>query len=124
MRKADFYIIGIVLLVALIGFVVFYIERGSAEYVYAEIYVFGELTHRVMLDSGQDDILIDTANVGWNLIRTTRNGVYVVEASCRNQNCVLSGKHYRPGQIIACLPDRVVVRLVGLESGGVDAIAY
>jgi len=124
MTKADFYIIGVVLLIALIGVVVFYIDSDNAGDVYAEIYVFGELIHSVLLDSGHDDILIENMSNGSNLIRITENGVYIVEANCRNQNCVRSGKHSRPGQIVACLPNRVMIRLVGFEDGGVDAVAY
>jgi len=124
MRKADFYIIGAVLLMALIGVMVFYIDSDNTGAVYAEIYVFGELIHSVLLDSGHDDILIENINDGSNLIRITEYGVYIVEASCRNQHCVRSGKLFRPGQIIACLPNRVLIRLVGLEEGGVDAVAY
>ena len=124
MRKADFYIIGVVLFIALIGVVVFYIDGDNTAEVYAEIYVFGELIHSVLLDSGHDDILIENTNESSNLIRITRDGVYIVEASCRNQLCVRSGKQFRPGQIIACLPNRVLIRLVGLEEGGVDAVAY
>ena len=124
MIKADFYIIGVVLLMALIGVVVFYIDSDNSGDVYAEIYVFGELIHSVLLESGHDDILLENMNDGANLIRITEDGVYIVEASCRNQNCVLSGKHFRPGQVIACLPNRVMIRLVGFEDGGVDAVAY
>ena len=124
MRKADFYIIGVVLLMALIGVVIFYIDSNNVGDIYAEVYVFGELVHSVLLGAGHDDILIENTNERSNLIRITENGVFIAEASCRNQNCVQSGKHFRPGQIIACLPNRVMIRLVGFEDGGVDAVAY
>lgn len=128
MKKADFIIIGIVLLLALIGWIIFYLisyNDGENGEVYAEIFVLAELFHRVPLRAEDYEILIDNGEGGYNLIRITGDGAYIAEASCRNQICVNAGKHSRPGQIIACLPNRVLVRLTGQPGEDtVDAITY
>jgi len=125
MKKADMYIIGAVLLCAALGFAIFFINSAGAGIVYVEVYVSGELEHRVPLQPEQNDILIENRAGGYNLIRIAADGVHVVRANCRNQICVQAGQHSRPGQIIACLPNRVLVRLTGsMEEEGVDAVAH
>ena len=124
MKKADVYIIGAVLLLAALGFAIFFINSVGTGAVYVEVYVSGELEHRIPLQSEQNDILIENRDGGYNLIRITEDGVHVVEANCRNQICVQAGQHVRPGQIIACLPNRVLVRLTGSIEEGVDAVAH
>ena len=90
----------------------------------AEIYVAGELKHIVPLSSGQADIYIHVSDGGYNIVRIQEDGACIAEANCHSQTCVLAGKHSRPGQIIACLPHRVLVKLTGQPEGGIDAIAY
>jgi len=124
MKKADVYIIGAVLLLAALGFAIFVINSARTGAVYVEVYAFGELEHRIPLQSGQNDILIENRDGGYNLIRITEDGVHIAKANCRNQICVQAGQHARPGQIIACLPNRVLIRLTGsMEEEGVDAVA-
>jgi hypothetical protein len=36
-----------------------------------------------------------------------------VDSPCRNRVCILSGWHHHAGELIACLPNRVSVELVG-----------
>jgi hypothetical protein len=40
-----------------------------------------------------------------------RNGARVVEASCRHATCRLQGAVSRPGELIACAPNRLVLRV-------------
>ncbi len=51
------------------------------------------------------------------------DGARVVSSPCPLQLCVQAGRIGLPGQVVACLPNRVAVRLVGTgEPGGVDAV--
>ena len=51
------------------------------------------------------------------------DGARVVSSPCPLQLCVQAGRIGLPGQVVACLPNRVAVRLAGPgESGGVDAV--
>lgn len=57
-----------------------------------------------------------------------RDGKAFVETSpCPNKICILQGKISRPGQWIACLPNKIFIRISGrAERGadGVDMISY
>ena len=49
-------------------------------------------------------------------------------SDCKNQICVNTGKISRAGEIIVCLPNYVIVEIIGSGEGGgenedVDAIA-
>ena len=57
-----------------------------------------------------------------NVIQIEEDCVYFAESDCPDQVCVRSGKLTRAGQIAVCLPNRVIVRLVGAQSD-IDAIA-
>lgn len=109
---------------ALIGAFVLLGINSKQEKAIVEIYVAGELKHNVPLSSGQTDFFIYAGEDGYNIVRIQEDGVYIAEANCYSQTCVLSGKYSRPGQVIACLPHRVLVKLTGQSEGGIDAIAY
>ena len=47
--------------------------------------------------------------------------VRVVESGCPDQVCVHTGAVARPGAIIACVPNQVVIRIGGGEADGLDA---
>ena len=51
-----------------------------------------------------------------------QNGyVWVEDSCCPNKLCVKTGKVRTPGQVIVCVPNEVVVRIVGTSD--VDAVA-
>lgn len=59
---------------------------------------------------------------GHNVIEIDKDGVFVYEADCPDQLCVLQGKISRAGEIIVCLPHRLIASLSGedKESKGID----
>ena len=44
-------------------------------------------------------------------------GIAVIHSDCPTQDCVRTGRATHPGQSIVCLPEQVVVKLVGSGSG-------
>lgn len=48
--------------------------------------------------------------------------VYVEHADCPTQDCVRTGMIHRPGQSIICLPNQVVIKIVGNDSSGPDIV--
>ena len=43
--------------------------------------------------------------------------IYVAHSDCPTQDCVRTAKATHPGQSIVCLPEQVVIKLVGSGSG-------
>lgn len=60
--------------------------------------------------------------LGDTVVHIHGGAVRVESSPCKNQICVASGAISRPGQMIACLPNKVMVRIRGgTDAGGVDA---
>jgi hypothetical protein len=64
--------------------------------------------------------------LGIETVRIEDSTARISAAPCANQTCVAMGAISRPGQWIACLPNRVFVRIEGGGADGrdVDASAY
>jgi hypothetical protein len=60
---------------------------------------------------GMSDIVIDT------------HGVHFVSSPCTGKQCILAGTKHHPGDIIACVPNRILVSIRGSNPGeGYDGI--
>jgi len=48
--------------------------------------------------------------------------VFVTESPCRNKICIRTGRIAHTGQLIVCVPNKVVVRVIGKEELPYDAV--
>lgn len=63
--------------------------------------------------------------LGATVVEVGHRGGRVVASPCPTERCVRTGEVTRPGQVVACLPNRVAVRVVGgAPKDGVDAVAH
>jgi hypothetical protein len=63
--------------------------------------------------------------IGITVVRIHQGAVRVEKSPCKNQICVLAGDIHKTGDWLACLPNKVIVRITGSrEEGGVDAASY
>jgi hypothetical protein len=123
LKKGDIIVIAAILLAALSG-LAFSARRTTAARgeLYAEIYLEGALTQRIALAEGERVIRLEGA-AGYNLLQIGPQGVCMLEADCYTQDCVKAGRQTEPGGLIACLPHRLLVRLINPKGGDFDAIA-
>ena len=77
-----------------------------------------------LLRPDTDQVLEVAGPLGNNRIVVRDGGVFVESAPCANQICVKSGRVSRPGQWIACLPNRVFVAVEGGPDEQIDARSY
>ena len=77
-----------------------------------------------LLRPDQDQVLEVTGPLGINRIVVRGGEVFVAAAPCANQICVKTGTVSRPGQWIACLPNRVFVAVEGGGDEQIDARSY
>lgn len=82
----------------------------------------GEVYNTLSLDKAAV-ITIEDGKGGFNIIQVENGAVSVSEANCSNQTCVHTGSVSRSGEIIACLPHRLVISIESKDEE-VDAIAY
>ncbi|MDK2800730.1 MAG: hypothetical protein PWP27_772 [Clostridiales bacterium] len=60
---------------------------------------------------------------GYNKVEIEKNRVRVVEADCPDKLDVLAGWISRANQMIVCLPNRMVVKIVG-KNTEIDGVSY
>lgn len=118
LKWGDFVLIGAVLLLAAVLFAVL-TWRAAGDTLWAEVMRDGALVERVQLAPDTDRVIdVD----GHNTIVLRGQTAKMQHADCPDQVCVRTGTLTRAGQTAVCLPNRVVLRLVG-QTTEVDAIA-
>lgn len=110
MKKREGIFIGVILVLALAGFLIMGIwgkEAGSV----AIITVDGEEYGRYALNQ-EERIVLDTEQ-GHNVLVVSGEGIYMEEADCPDQICVHQGEIRMELETIVCLPHRIVVEIRG-----------
>ena len=117
LKWGDFVIIAAVLALAA-ALTAWFAWGASDGQLYAEIWQDDVLVERVLLTDDTDRTIdLDGHNVIVLAGRTAR----VASADCHDQVCVRTGTLTHAGQVAVCLPNRVILKLVG-ETGEIDAI--
>ena len=118
LKFGDFIIIGVVLVMAgaLAAALAFH---SSGDKLYAEVWQDDRLVERVELtDTTDRTIDLD----GHNVIVLSGKTAVMQSADCPDQVCVRTGRLTRAGQVAVCLPHRVILKLTGTSTDGIDAI--
>ncbi|NLJ73810.1 MAG: NusG domain II-containing protein [Firmicutes bacterium] len=72
----------------------------------------GEIVDELNLNENAHNIRYETAN-GYNILEVQDGKVRITEADCPDLLCVHTGWRERVGQMIVCLPHRLIVKIVG-----------
>lgn len=118
-KKGDLVIVAVVLILAVLVFVPFALAPSQS--LTCEITQDDEVIRRVRLGAGYQETITIEGDSVTNVIQIDSDCVYFASSDCPDQVCVRTGKLTRAGQIAVCLPNRVVVRLVGAQEE-VDAV--
>ena len=115
---ADKVLIAILLALTLVGvgFVFSTEERGEAALVEVE----GRRAGRFSLHTPRTVEV--RGSLGITAVQIDDGYARVVRSPCPHQICVKAGRIKRSGQIVACIPNRVVLRIEGRSDGQVDAV--
>lgn len=125
MKRNDLILI-IVILVLTFGFVIYSGYRQSQRVVdhpMAVVTVDGEEYGRYPLDEDRNE-RIELENGAYNVLTISNGEAYISEASCRDQICVHHFHTHYAGDTIVCLPNKVVVEIVGGEEDDIDAATH
>lgn len=116
-KWGDFVIIAVVLLLAAALTAWFALGTTDGQ-LYAEVWQDDVLVERVKLTDETDrEIDLD----GHNVIVLAGKTARMESADCHDQVCVRTGTLTRAGQVAVCLPNRVILKIVG-ETSEIDAI--
>ena len=112
-RKRDLLLVIAILAVAAAGMLVnHFIHKKPAALL--EVQVDGQVI--ASYDLSQDlDIIVEAADGGTNHLIIQNGTAWISEATCPDKVCVHQGKIQLNGQIIVCLPNRMVAQVVAPE---------
>lgn len=79
----------------------------------AKIYSNGELIEQYDLDSNyQKELTIENGD-NYNTLEIRDGQVYIKDANCKDKLCVHQGKIHKDGELIVCIPNRLIVKIEG-----------
>ena len=119
MKKSDFILIGILLIVS-VFLIIFFKGFGKGEFV--NVYVDGKLVNKVMLSGVNDEFIIGSKEDGYNVIHVEDGYVWISEADCPGKDCINQGKISRTNESIVCLPHKLCVTIESGDSSEYDFI--
>lgn len=109
--KQNLILIGGILIFALVFFLFNQITARKPA-VTAQVSVDGKVIEN--LDLTQDtEMVIQGYGGGSNHLVIQSGSAYVEEASCPDKVCVKQGKISHTGEVIVCLPNKMIVTIVG-----------
>lgn len=127
MTKGDKYLIIVVLLLSFVGiyFVKYHSTNGGNKYI--SIQVDGEEIKKISFGANMVGKTIDIeTKFGYNKIEIGDEKVRVIEADCPDKLDVKQGWISNQGEVIVCLPNRMVVEIKSEKNtiDEVDHISY
>jgi len=126
LTKGDKYLIILIIVISLVS--LFYTKNSAfnVDEKYISIQVDGKEIKRIIFDKKLigKTIPIKT-EFGYNLIEIGDEKVRVIEADCPDQLDVKQGYISKTGEIIVCLPNRLVIEIKGIkDERDVDYISH
>ena len=120
MKKNDYILIGVIVLVIAILFAV--VELTKEEGAYVVVKIDGTEVARYDLDENGEYEL----NGGTNILRIEDGVAYLIYANCPDHLCMPDGAHGgkidQTGETITCLPNKLTVTVFGAD-GDVELVS-
>ena len=123
-KKLDYVIVISTLLLSISTLYFTNLDHGDTGYKRVQVVVDNKVYEDIVVkdDNYKKTIKIETEE-GYNYIYIHDGGVEITQADCYDEVCVKTGFIDRKGQIIACLPHKVHVKIFG-EDSQVDNVSY
>ena len=122
MKKLDVVIIVILLVISFVPYLMFKNKSKdvNTSELYATVTVNGEVLREIDLSAKKDEEFIIETSEGNNKVVVKDGGIAIVEADCSDGVCVYQGVASKPGDMIVCLPHRVIIEVMGTDQGYTD----
>ena len=121
MKKNDRVFLVTVLILLLVVMAIFYLTRGNGG-ARVKVTVDGALYGTYSLNENQE-IPIETDGVITNILIIKDGMADMTEADCPDKLCVHQRAISKTGETIVCLPNKVVVEVLGSEESELDSVA-
>jgi len=107
--------IAVLIIAVLAGGVVLYRRLTVAPGEKAVIEVDNQAVQTVLLDPNREKQVITVQGVrGDSIIEVDGQFVRMVDSACPDKVCVHMGRKSQPGDVITCIPNRVVIKIPGI----------
>lgn len=122
MKRLDVIIIALLVVVSFVPYLMFKNKRNDMDTskLYAIVTVNGEVLTEIDLSAKKDDEFTIETSEGNNKVVVRDGGISIVEADCSDGVCVNQGVARKPGDMVVCLPHRVIIEVVGADNGDKD----
>lgn len=123
--RGDKILVLILLIISISLYAFIAIRSGTNKKLYISIQVNGKEIKKISLAGSEKKKYLIETEFGKNIIEYDEDSVRVIEASCPDKLDVLQGAIRKSGEVIVCLPNRLIVELIGGEvDDDVDIINY
>ena len=112
--KNDIILIAVLLIMAIVAIICMFCFSKN-DNLKACVYYNDELI--LSFDLTNDEIYEVDGDLGTVKIEVKNNSVRVIESNCPDGICIHSGAISNTSQSIACLPNRIYIKLVGKNEG-------
>ena len=116
MKKGDFLIIGIVALLVVTSFLLVFLPKNEGNAV--TVTVAGKTVLITSLDRDFEQEI--TTEFGTNTLVIKDGYADIISADCRGNDCVHQAKISKNGEIIVCLPHKMVVQITSYNESEND----
>ncbi len=123
-KKGDIIIFIIIGLIIVLSTVFFFRRPGDATVL--KIYRDGEEYATYSLSQSSEKKLSvpvkEGYQAGYNTFQMKQGVVSIIDSSCPNKDCIRMGSISKAGDVLICLPHKLMLRLEGGDA--VDAVSY
>lgn len=116
MKKGDKIIAILAVVILLSGLITnyFYNKNKSKNNLVAIIKQDGKIIEKIDLTREKNkDIKIKSEGNHYNLIKIRDGAVSIVDADCPHSECIKMGSINKPGKIISCIPNKLIIYIDG-----------
>lgn len=126
LKKLDIVIIGVLIVISVLSLGVLSIpSKDKYDEKYMVIHVNNKLYKTIPLKDGSNEKIDIETDLGKNIIEISNGRVRILDADCPDKICVNDGFKSKPGEILVCLPHKVVIEIKGQKStDGPDELSY
>ena len=110
MKKKEFLIISVLIIISLLGIFLFYLINQTEEPLFVRVTQNGDTLGIYPLNETLTEVF--ESELGFNTLIIEDNKARIDDATCPDQICVKTYAISKPGETIVCLPHKLVVEIV------------
>lgn len=124
MTKPDKVLISVILVLALFSYGIYFLFNREAAPLIAEILVNGNTVTKIDLNTLSSDRLINVSGpLGTSIAEVKPGSIRMKYSPCPDRYCMETGWISRPGQVIVCVPNHIIIR-INSDTDTVEKISH